>query len=162
MPNGMVPPGYTAVLIGSVATFEDLNIVTPLEEGSAEGTLMLMRLDFAEYPSTEVLTKLEADLRAAGVPSWPDYSYIVYADASQPSVYLAWQKGIAWMPIIIGILVLGLLPALLGAFIWWLLPQSIKDLIVALINFGMLFLMMMFMSKIMPGKEPKRLEGGKG
>jgi len=161
MPNGMVPPGYTATLIGSATTYEELNTVTPLEEGSAEGTLMLMRLDFAEYPSAEALSKLAADLEAAGVPTWPGYTSIVYQETEAPSIYIAWQKGFAWMPIIIGILVLTLLPTLLGAFIWWLLPQSIKDLIVAMVNFGILFLMMMFMSKVMV-KEPKRLEGGKG
>jgi len=153
MPDGMIPPGYRAVLIGSAATIEDLGTVAPLEEGAAEGTLMLMRLNFAEYPSAEVLAKLESDLRAAGVPPWPGYPYIVYADTSQPSVYLAWQKGIAWMPIIIGILVLTLLPALLGVLIWWLLPQQIKDLINAMVMFGIIFLMMSFMPKMIGEKK---------
>ena len=31
-----------------------------------------------------------------------------------PAVYLAWQKGLAWMPIIIGLLVTVVLPPLLG------------------------------------------------
>ena len=151
MPNGLVPPGYRAVLLGSAASIEDLRTVA--QEQTAEGALMLMRLDFAEYPSPEVLGQLEGKLRETGVPPWPGYPYIVYADTSQPSVYLAWQKGIAWMPIIIGILVLTLLPALLGVLIWWLLPQQIKDLINAMVMFGIIFLMMSFMPKMIGEKK---------
>ena len=161
MPNGMVPPGYTAVLIGSAASIEDLDTIAPLEESADEGTLMLMRLDFAEFPSSEALADLESALGEAGVKKWPGNPYVVYAETETPSIYLAWQKGIAWMSVIIGILVLAVLPALLGAFIWWLLPQSIKDLINAMVMFGMMFLMMILMAKIMPGKEPKQIEGGR-
>ena len=161
MPNGMVPPGYTAVLIGSAASIEDIGTIAPLEESADEGTLMLMRLDFAEFPSSEALADLESALGEAGVKKWPGNPYVVYAETEIPSIYLAWQKGIAWMSIIIGILVLAVLPALLGAFIWWLLPQSIKDLINAMVMFGMMFLMMILMAKIMPGKEPKRIKGGR-
>jgi len=159
MPNGMLPPGYRAVLIGSAATIEGLGTIAPLEESVAEGGLMLMRLDFAEYPSNEVLGQLEGKLREAGVPSWPGYPYIVYVDTTRPSVYLAWQKGIAWMPIIIGILITTLLPALLGGLIWLLLPESIKNLINMMAAIGVMFLMMALIGKIMPGKEaPKQIE----
>jgi hypothetical protein len=154
----MLPPGYRAALLGSAASIEDLRTVAPLEEQTAEGTLMLMRLDFAEYPSPEVLGQLEGKLREAGVPPWPGYPYIVYADTSQSSVYLAWQKGVAWMPIIIGILITTLLPALLGAIIWMLLPESIKNLINMMVAVGVMVLMMSLMGKIMPGREPKRIE----
>lgn len=159
MPNGMLPPGYRAVLLGSSATLEGLRSVTALEESAAEGAPMLMRLDFAEFPSSEAPGQLEVKLRNAGVPRWPGYDYVVYADTTRPSVYLAWQKSLAWMPIIIGILVTTLLPALLGGLIWWLLPEPIKNLINAMSMFGVIFLMMSLMGKIMPGKEaPKRIE----
>jgi len=158
MPNGMVPPGYRAVLLGSVASLEDLNIVAPLEESTVEGSLMLMRLDFPEYPSPEVLSELEARLKEAGVVPWPGYTGIVYAATVNPSIYLAWQKGIAWMPIIIGILVVALLPALLGAFIWLLLPEPVKDLINAVVTIGVMFLATGLMKQLMPGKEsPKQV-----
>jgi len=154
MPNGLVPPGYRAVLLGSAASIEDLRTVA--QEQTAEGALMLMRLDFAEYPSPEVLGQLEGKLRETGVPPWPGYPYIVYADTSQSSVYLAWQKGIAWMPIMIGILITTLLPTLLGGLIWMLLPESIKNLINMMVAVGVMVLMMSFMGKIMPA--PKRIE----
>lgn len=152
MPDGMIPPGYRAVLLGSAATIEGLGTIVPLEESVAEGSLMLMRLDFAEYPEEDWLVKLEADLKAAGVPSWPGYPNIVYVDTTAPSIYLAWQKGIAWMSVIIGTLVLTLLPALLGVLIWWLLPEEIKNLINAMVMFGIIFLMMSFMPKMIGEK----------
>ena len=153
MPNGLLPPGYRAALLGSAATIEGLSAVAPLEEGAAEGGLMLMGLNFAEYPSSEALGQVESKLREADVPPWPGYSYIVYAETTQPTVYLAWQKGIAWVPIIIGILITTLLPALLGAFIWWLIPEPIKNLINMMVTVGVMMLMMSMVTKIMPSEK---------
>ena len=153
MPNGMLPPGYRAVLIGSAASIEDLGTVAPLEEQAVEGGLMLMRLDFAGFPSSESLGQLEAKLRAAGILAWPGYQYVVYADTTQPTVYLAWQKRIAWMPIIIGILVTVLLPTLLGAFVWWLIPEPIKDMINMMVTVGVMMLMMSMMGKMIPSEK---------
>ncbi len=167
MPYAMIPPGYEAVLLGSAARIEDLGTFAPLEESSAEGALVLMKLDFAEFPSAEALAQLEKACSDAGVEMWPSYSYVVYADVGEPCVYLAWQKGFAWMPVIIGILVVTVLPALLGGAIWLLLPQSVKDMITGIINLGMMMLMMWLMTSMMkpltaPAKEKrKRLEEAK-
>ena len=150
MPDGMLPPGYRAVLLGQAANIEGLSTVAPLEEQTMEGSLLLMRLDFAERPSSETLSELEGRLREAGVPSWPGYPSIVYADAAQPSVYLAWQKGIAWMPIIIGILAITVLPVLLGGLIWLLLPDEVKQIINAMIMVGVIFLVMTLMKAFTP------------
>jgi len=69
------------------------------------------------------------------------------------------------MPIIIGLLVFVVLPPLLGALIWWLLPQSIKDLITSLIGLGIMFVVMWLMTSMMKPlaapKKPKRLEEAK-
>ena len=163
MPEVLTPPGYRAVLIGSAAAIEDLNTFTPMEEGTAEGSLMLMRLDFADFPTGDALAELESRLQDAGVERWPGYPYIVYADASAPRVYLAWQKGIAWLPIIIGILALTVLPALLGGLIWLLLPQEVKDLINMLVGMGMMMLMMWLVTSLVKPltapERPKRVEG---
>jgi hypothetical protein len=51
MPYAMVPPGYRAVLLGQAASLDDLGTFAPLEEGTAEGALVLMRLDFAAFPT---------------------------------------------------------------------------------------------------------------
>jgi len=155
MPDGMLPPGHRAVLLGQASSIEDLNMVAPLEEGTAEGSLMLMRLDFAEAPLAEALSQLETSLRDAGVPPWPSSTSIVYAEANQPYVYLAWQKGIAWMPIIIGILVTLVLPTILGGIVWLVLPDWVKQLIevggVMLVMFGVMSLV----KGMVPAEEKK-------
>jgi len=157
MANGMIPPGYNAVLVGTATTFEELSSITPLEENADEGTLVLVRLNFAEPPSSEQLAMLEQSFTEAGVTKWPDNSSVVYLNTeNSSSIFLAWQKGLAWMPVIIGILVVALLPVLLGALVWWLLPQDIKDMINAMVTMGIVVIMMLVMSKIMPGKEPKK------
>ena len=167
MPYAMVPPGYRAVLLGQATRFQDLGTFTPLEEGAAEGALVLMRLDFVEFPSSEALAQLNQTCLDKGIPTWPGYDYVVFADTATPSVYLAWQKGIAWMPVIIGILVVTVLPALLGGVLWLLLPQSIKDMITGIINLGVMMLVMWLMTSIMkpltaPAKtKPKQLEEAK-
>ena len=163
MPYAMIPPGYRAVLLGQAQTIEDLGTFTPLEEGAAEGTLILMRLDFAEYPFSESLAQLEQAFRDAGIESWPGSEYYVHADVTSSSVYLVWQKGLAWLPIIIGLLATMVLPPLLTAGIWLILPDSLKSLISNLINLGMMvlvmFLFMKMMPMLMPEKEsPKRLQ----
>ena len=163
MPEVLTPPGYRAVLIGSAATIEEMTTFTPMEEGTAEGSLMLMRLDFTDFPTGDALAELESRLQDAGVERWSGYPYIVYADASAPRVYLAWQKGIAWLPIIIGILAVTALPALLGGIIWLLLPQAVKDLINMLIGMGMMMLMIWLMTTLIKPltapERPKRVEG---
>jgi hypothetical protein len=167
MPYAFVPPGYRAVLIGQAAVIEELGTFAPLEQDSAEGALFLVRLDFAEFPSAEALAQLEKACSDAGVEMWPGYEYIVYADAEFPSVYLAWQKGLAWIPIIIGLLVTTVLPPLLGSLVWLILPQGIKDTITGIINMGMMMLVMFIMMQVMKPltapekKKPKQLTEAK-
>ena len=157
MPYAVVPPGYRTVLLGQASSIEDLGTFTPLEESAAEGALILMRLDFAEFPLEEALTQLNQACLDAGVPPWPGYSYIVYADVTRPSVYLAWQKGIAWMPVIIGILAATVLPPLLTALVWWVLPEEVKSLISGLIGLGMVMLVVwLMMSLIKPFAAPEK------
>ena len=156
MPYAIVPPGYRAVLLGSAAIVEDLGTFTPLEEGTTEGALILMRLDFAQPPSDEALAQLNQECLNAGIPTWPGYAFVVYADTTEPSVYLAWQKGIVWMPIIIGLLVTVVLPPLLGSLMWLILPEEIKSLITGLIGMGMMVLVIWLMSKMMPALAPAK------
>ena len=156
MPYALVPPGYRAVLIGQAAAIEELGTFAPLEQDSDEGALFLVRLDFTEFPSAEALDQLEQAFFNAGVELWPGYSHVVYADVEQPGVYLAWQKGLAWIPIIIGLLVTVVLPPLLGGLIWKLMPQSLKDLISSIVNMGMMVLVMVLMTKMMPKPTPEK------
>ena len=165
MPNGLIPPGYRAVLIGSAPSVEDLSAFAPMEEDAAEGSLMLMELDFAEAVSAETLGELNQACLDAGVLPWPGYEYVVYAETESPTVYLAWQKAIAWLPIIIGILATVLLPPLIGSVIWMLIPEPVKELITGLIGMGMMMLVMwLMMSLIKPltaPERPRRIEGAR-
>ena len=165
MPITIPPPGYQAVLIGQSERVEDLGVFAPLEESSDEGALFLMRLDFTEQPSTEALTQLEEGFIDAGVEMWPGYDHVVYADVDQPTIYLCWMKGLAWIPIIVGLLVTVVLPPLLGSLVWWLIPADLKSLIMNIVNIGVLLLVVFLMSKLMPSittdKEKKKVKQSK-
>lgn len=156
MPYAMVPPGYRAVLVGQAGAIEELGSFAPLEESSAEGSLFLARLDFAGFPSSEDLSKLEEAFQSAGVERWPGYDYVVYADPGEPTVYLAWQKGFAWLPVIIGMVGATVLPPLLGSVAWWIIPDDLKNLLNSLVNMGVMLMMVFLMSKMMPAISPKK------
>ncbi|MBN1188599.1 MAG: hypothetical protein JXA46_02500 [Dehalococcoidales bacterium] len=164
MPYTFVPPGYKAVLIGQASVIEDLGTFTPLEESAEEGALVLMKLEFTEDLIKERLKELELACRDAGIESWPGSEFYVYADEPSSTVYLVWQKGLAWLPIILGILATVILPPLLTAGIWFILPDSLKSLISTLINMGMMLLVMWLMMSVMKpmlksdNKAPKQIE----
>jgi hypothetical protein len=149
MPYNFVPPGYQAVLLGPAANIEELGTFATLEQDSSEGALFLARLDFAEFPTGEALTQMEVSLQEAGVEKWPGYEHVVYADTLEPAVYLVWQKGMAWLPIIVGLVVTVILPPLLGSLLWMVLPQDIKDLITGIINLGVMLLIMYILKQAM-------------
>jgi hypothetical protein len=152
----MAPEGYRALLIGSATSIEDLGTFAPLEESADEGAFFLMRLDLADLPSEESLNQLEQGLIDAGVEMWPGYEHYVYVVLNEPALYIVWQKGLAWIPIIIGILITTVLPPLLGGLIWQLMPQSLKDLISGIVNMGIMVLVMLLMTKIMPKPTPEK------
>ncbi len=156
MPYAFVPPGYRAVLLGQAQDIEDLGTFTPLEEGAVEGALVLMRLDFLEPLSEETLVNLEQACRDTGIEPWPGSEYYVYADTDSLAVYLVWQKGLAWLPVIIGLLATMIMPPLLTAGIWLILPDSLKSLISSLINMGMMMLVMFLVMKMMPTLSPEK------
>ncbi len=164
MPYTMAPEGSRALLVGFATNILDLGTFAPLEESADEGAFFLMRVDLAGVPSEEALGQLEQGLSEAGVEMWPGYDHYVYAVTGEPTVYIAWQKGLAWIPIIIGILATTVLPPLLMAGIWLILPQEVKNLITGLINMGMMVLVMFIMTSVMKPltastkEKPKRVE----
>jgi len=155
MPAAFVPPGCRAVLIGQAVDLEDLVTFAPLEESSAEGTPVLLKLEFTSMPSDETLVDLEQACRDAGVEPFPGCEFYIYVAPEENSVYLVWQKGMAWLVIIVGIVAMTVLPPLLGAGLWLILPDSIKSLISSLLNIGMMLLMMwLAMSLVKPMMVP--------
>jgi len=165
MPGAALSSGYRAVLLGSASSLEELGDFVTLEEGTDEGALILTRLDFSNYPSPEALSQLNESCLEQGMPPWPGSDYIVYADPLEPAVYLAWQKGLAWMPIILGLLATLILPPLLTAGIWWILPESVTSLIETIVTLGMMvlpmFLIMQFMKPLTTPEKPKEIEEAK-
>jgi hypothetical protein len=141
-----MPIGYTTYYGG---TFEDLRVqqaqVAAQEESTPEGTLVLLELTLPEPATPETLVELNSRLLAAGVPLWAGYSSIVFTDASNPQeVYIAWTKGFAWTPIILGIVFL-VLPLILGAVLWFLIPQPVKD---AMMLVGVMMIMIPIMGMV--------------
>lgn len=151
--NGM-PFSYTSRLLGSATTYEGLSSYYPLEAGTPEGSLIFMQLDYEDFPTNESVESLNQQLLDAGVLPWPGNTRIIYQDANYPILYLQWVKAIWWLTIIIGMLVIGVLPVLLGGLIWWIIPQEVKDLIMM----AGFMLMMMGMFQIM---KPMLAEGKK-
>jgi len=147
--------------MGMASNLEEMGIFIPLEESTAEGALILMRLDFADYPSPEALSQLNVSCLNQGMPPWIGND-IVSADPVEPAVYLAWQKGLAWMPIILGLLATLILPPLLTAGIWWILPDSVTNLIESVVMMGMMllpmFLIMRLMKPLIASAKPKKKE----
>jgi len=70
MPYAFIPPGYIAVLVAQASNLKDLGAFIPQEESTAEGTLVLLKLDFLSVPE-EKLIELEQACRNAGVEPWP-------------------------------------------------------------------------------------------
>ena len=162
MPYAFVPPGYSAALVAQASKIEDLGAFAPLEESTAEGTLVLMKLDFLEPVPGETLNELEQACLDAGIEPWPGSDFYIYADVGSNSIYITWQKGLAWLPIIIGILAMTVLPPLLGTILWWIIPDSLKNLISSLVNMIMMMLIMWLMMKMMSPllsekKKPKQV-----
>lgn len=155
MPNGILPPGSRAYLLGLATSLAELSVFAPLEEGAAEGALMLARLDFAAFADSSSLAELNTAFSEAGVPPWPGYGYIVFASTAEPAVYLCWVKGIAWLPIIIGVIGTIALPPLLGAGLWLITPDPIKELIQSLPMLLMMVLVMFGMMKLIPALMPR-------
>ena len=168
MPYAFVPQGYSAILVAQAPGIEDLGAFAPLEEGSAEGTLVLMKLDFLEPVPEESLIELEEACRDAGIEPWPGSESYVYTDINSSSFYLVWQKGFAWLPVIIGLLAVTVLPPLLTAGLWLILPDSLKSLISSLINLGMMLFMMWLLTSLMKPllisakEKPKQVEEANG
>jgi hypothetical protein len=122
-----------------------------LEQAMPEGTLVLLELSLPSAPGLDVLADLNNKLLDAGVPPWPGYNSLVFSDSTDPTkIYITWVKGFPWTPVIIGILFL-VLPIILGGIIWFLIPESIKNMMIMM---GFMMILMPIMSMV-TGKEKK-------
>ncbi len=150
---------YKAVLLGSASTLEELKTFQPQEYNTPEGSLIMLELKFAEAPTQAMVDEINTNCAEYNVTPWPGYSDVAVLNTSANTINLYWYKGLAWLPIIGVILLMTVLPALLGAFIWWILPEEITSMIEMLVMMLVMFLMMrMIQPMFMPSKEePKKI-----
>ena len=153
MLDAILPSGYKAVLIGSAASFDEFGVFEPLEQGQAEGSRMLAQLTFQHRPAgfDHVAAQLDKMCLETGVSPWPEYQSIAFADPAQPVLYVCWQKGLVWWGWILALLASLVLPPLIMAGLWLILPESVKEMIEAVTYLGIVGAAMFLISKMTAG-----------
>lgn len=153
----MIPTGYQTRLIGTANSLDELNMFVPLEEGLPELSRVLLQV--AVSPDADIQTiagELNAKCLEQGVPQWPEYpGQIVFIQDN--TLYLAWTKGIAWLPIIIGLLVA--IPFIAPIILLFVSPtfRAIVEFIPTLLLMFVLMIFMRKMSEAMVGPpKPKK------
>jgi hypothetical protein len=151
--NAVLPSGYTAVLVGSVTSFEELSAFETLEQGQDERSRMLAQLTFEQRsPDFDYLVgQLNQKCIEAGVTPWPERRDIAVADPMEPVIYLCWQKGFVWWGWILALLGSVVLPPLIMAGLWLILPDSVKQMVEAIVNISILGIVVFVMSKMTSG-----------
>jgi hypothetical protein len=159
----IVPSGYTSRLIG---VFNAPEQVTPanmaaLESGQAIGAMMYIQADLSSRPDNlnEAVAELSQMLKDAGVTSWltepavpdPVYScfYITWVNEGKGDVVAnQWQL---FLGSTLGKVLIGLLIAMFG----FVLIPSFAELIETLMVFGMMMVMMYFMTQMLATVRPE-------
>jgi len=153
MLDTVLPPGYKAISIGSVTSFDELGAFQPMEEGQEEGSRMLAQLVFQHrLPDFDYLAaELNQRCLETGVTPWPERRDFVFVDPAQPVLYICWQKGFVWWVWILGLLASLVLPPLIMAGLWLILPESVKEMIEAVTYLGIMGVAMYLVSNITGG-----------
>lgn len=144
----VLPPGYRAVPVSQVTGFDQLSTFSALEENQPEGSRMLCALTFWEKPSPEVVAVINQKCWEQGVSPWPELQDIAFADPYEPVVYICWQKGAAWWGWILVLLASIVLPPLIMAGLWLILPESLRQMVEAVMYVGIVGIVMLVMSKM--------------
>ncbi len=149
---------YKATLLGSATTLDELNTYQPQEYSTPEGSLIMLELRFSEAPTQDMVDEINTKCADANVTPWPGYTNIAVLNASANSICLYWYKGLAWLAIIGIILASVVVPVLLGAFLWWITPDEIKQLFEMMAMMGIMMLMMKMVTPMFAQKEePKQI-----
>jgi hypothetical protein len=153
--NTVLPSGYTAVLVGSVTSFNELESFETLEQGQEEGSRILAQLTFEQRaPDLDYLVgQLNQKCLEASVTPWPERRDIAVADPVEPVIYLCWRKGFVWWGWILALLGSVVLPPLIMAGLWLILPDSVKQMIEAVVNLSIMGIVLFVMSKMTAGME---------
>lgn len=107
----------------TIATGDSSNLgdVVALEEQHIpEGGLAELVLSFRFRPPGFITecNLLDAALKRAGVTPWPGNDRIVYFEEEPPTVYIRWQRGVAWAPVVIAAIPVVLVTLLVLLTIW--------------------------------------------
>ena len=153
MLNTILPPGCKAVLIGSASSLKELEVFEPLEQGQEENSRMLAQLTFEHRPPEfdYLAAELNQKCLETGVSLWPERQDIAFADPSQPVIYVCWQKGLVWWGWILALLGSLILPPLIMAGLWLILPESTRQMLEAVINISIIGVVIFVMSKMTTG-----------
>jgi hypothetical protein len=155
-----MPVDYQAVLLGSGTTLDDMQNYRPQEESTPEGSLIMLELSFGSAISADTVNAINEQCTGVGVLPWPGNTQIAFASADGMSLSLMWVKGFAFLPAILGLLALTILPVLLGVFLWWLIPEEVKQMINAMIMMMVMVVMMMMLKPLFSsGEKSKQIEG---
>ena len=142
-----------AVLLARADSYDDLHLFSAVEENQPEGALIGVEMAF--HAPADDIRQLADQLNAAcleqGVAPWPGTASIVYTEHS--TIRICWTKGFAWWPIILGTLLALVLPMLIGAVLWALTPEPVKQAIGLVVTLGVVMFVMYGVSKV-----TKRLE----
>jgi hypothetical protein len=151
--NTILPPGCRAVLVGSATSFNDLAVFETLEQGQEEESRMLAQLIFEHRPAEfdYMAAELNQKCLETGVSLWPERQNIAFADPSQPVIYVCWQKGLIWWGWILALLGSLILPPLIMAGLWLILPESVRQMLEAVINLSIMGIVMFIMMKMTAG-----------
>ena len=151
--DAILPSGYKVVSIGSVTSFDELGAFQPMEDGQEEGSRMLAELVFQQRPADFDYLAVELNHRCleTSVTPWPEQQNIAFADPTQPIIYICWQKGMVWWGWILGLVGSLVLPVLIMAGLWLILPESLKEMIEAVTYIGIMGVVMYLMSSMTRG-----------
>ena len=151
--DAILPSGYRAVLVGSATGFKKLETFEPLEQGQDEGSRMLAQLAFEHRPPDfdYLAAQLNQKCLETGVSPWPERQDFVFADPAQPVLYVCWQKGFVWWGWILVLLGSLVLPPLVMAGLWLILPESLKEMIEGITYLGIMGAAMLLISKVTAG-----------
>lgn len=155
MAINIIPGGYTAQIIASGTTIEELtSIVTPLESSIQDGTLMIVEMQYSDYPTAEQISDLNQFLLGAGITPWAGKP-LVYVDGESPTVCVACVKTSGFMGFIGGgfLALIGII--LIGGIVYMLLPESVKSVIEMMITLSIVVIMMKIMTPMMKGTQPE-------
>ena len=153
MLDAILPPGCKYVLVGSATSFNDLAVFETLEQGQEEESRMLAQLTFEHRPAEfdYMAAELNQKCLETGVSRWPERQDIAFADPAQPVIYICWQKGLIWWGWILALLGSLILPPLIMAGLWLILPESVRQMLEAVINLSIIGIVMFVMSKMTTG-----------